>query len=66
MSRPRIFISYVRKSSRKRAEALHRVLGGDGGLAFRETSEIEAGDRFPKVLYVLFDAKLVIVSADEN
>jgi TIR domain len=62
-----VFISYARKTSRELAEGLHRELGGESGLAFLDTSDIEAGEQFPKVLVdALLDAKVIVVFADET
>jgi len=62
-----VFISYARKTSRKPAEKLHRKLGGESGLAFLDTSDIEAGQHFPKILVeALLDAVVVVVFADET
>ena len=62
-----VFISYARKTSREPAEALHRELGGESGLAFLDTSDIDAGEQFPKVLIdALLDAKVIVVFADET
>jgi len=42
-----VFISYARETSKAYAEALHRELGGEGGLAFLDTLDIEALQKFP-------------------
>lgn len=63
MTRP-VFISYARTTSRRNAEALHRELGE---LAFFDTSDIEAGEQFPKELVdALLDAKVVVIFIDER
>jgi hypothetical protein len=62
-----VFISYARKTSREPAEGLHRELGGESGIAFLDTSDIEAGEQFPRVLVdALLDAKVIAVFADET
>jgi tetratricopeptide (TPR) repeat protein len=62
-----VFISYARKTSRAYAEALHRELGGDTGLAFLDTSEIETLQKFPaEISDALLAAKVVVVFADET
>ena len=62
-----VFISYARKTSRKPAEALHRELGGEEGLAFLDKTDIEAGELLPKALVdALLDSKVVVVFADET
>ena len=59
-----VFISYARTTNRQQAETLHRELGE---LAFFDTSDIEAGEQFPKVLVdALLDAKVVVVFVDER
>lgn len=52
-----VFISYGCKTSCELAVALHRELGGEGGLAFLDTSNVEVGEHFAKVLV---DAKVVV------
>jgi hypothetical protein len=62
-----VFISYARKTCREPAEELHRELGGESGLAFLDTSDIEAGEQFPRILVdALLDAKVIVVFADES
>src|ERR1700736_3585886 len=62
-----VFIPYARKTSREPAGGLHRELGGESGLAFLDTSDIEAGEQFPKLLVdALLDAKVIVVFADET
>jgi hypothetical protein len=62
-----IFISYARKTSRESAEALRRELGGEDGLAFLDTTDIEAGEHFPKAqIEALLDAKVVVVFVNET
>jgi len=62
-----VFISYARKTSKAHAEALHRELGGDGGLAFLDTSDIETLQKFPaEISDALLAAKVVVVFADET
>lgn len=62
---PPVFISYARKTSREEAEALQRQLGES--VAFLDTSNIEAGEHFPKLLAdALLGAKVVVVFADET
>jgi len=62
-----VFISYARKTSAALAEALHRELGGDTGLAFLDTSDIETLQKFPaEISDALLAAKVVVVFADET
>ncbi len=61
------FISYARKTSRDHAEALHHELGGDTGLAFLDTSDIETLQKFPaEISEALLAAKVVVIFADET
>ena len=53
MAQHPVFISYARKTSASHAQALHRELGGDSGLAFLDTSDIEALRKFPAEVSVL-------------
>jgi hypothetical protein len=49
------------------AEALHRELGGDTGLAFLDTSDLETLQKFPaEISDALLAAKVVVVFADET
>src|ERR1039457_6183953 len=62
-----VFISYARKTSRADAETLHGELGGDPGLAFLDTSDIETLQKFPaEISDALLAAKVVVVFADET
>jgi hypothetical protein len=62
-----VFISYARNTSAALAEALHRELGGDTGLAFLDTSDIETLQKFPaEISDALLAAKVVVVFADET
>src|ERR1039458_515000 len=62
-----VFISYARKTSTAPAKALHRELGGDTGLAFLDTSDIETLQKFPaEISDALLAAKVVVVFADET
>jgi hypothetical protein len=62
---PPVFISYARKTSRPFAEELHRALGAE--TAFLDTSDIEAGDRFPeRLVEALLGARVVVLFADES
>src|SRR5512147_1135127 len=62
MQRP-VFISYARRASATHAEALHRALNG---AAFLDTTDIEAGEQFPRILIdALFAAKAVVIFAEE-
>ena len=62
-----VFISYARTTSAAHAEALHRELGGDRGLAFLDTSDIETLQQFPaEISDALLAAKVVVVFADET
>jgi TIR domain len=62
-----VFISYARKTNREPAEGLHRELGGESGLAFLDTSDLEAGEQFPKLLVdALLDAKVIVGFADQT
>ena len=62
-----VFISYARKVSRDAAVALHRALGGDMGLAFMDTSGIEPGEHFPRVLAeALLASRVVVVFASKD
>jgi len=62
-----VFISYARKASRAQAEALHAALGGKSGLAFLDSSGIEPGERFPRVLAeALLASQVVVVFASEQ
>ena len=66
MSYP-VFISYARRTSREMAERLHRELGSENGLAFLDTSDIEAGGHFPRILVdAALDARVIVVFADET
>jgi tetratricopeptide (TPR) repeat protein len=61
-----VFLSYARKSSRPYAEALQRELGGHKGLAFLDTSDIEAGEQFPQAIVdALLAARTIVVFVDE-
>ncbi len=62
-----VFISYARKTSRDAAVALHRALGRFDVSAFLDTSDIEAGEHFPKALLdALLSAKVVVAFVDET
>ena len=62
-----VFISYAHTTSRAHAEALHRELGGEKGLAFLDTSDIETLQKFPaEISEALLAAKVVVIFADET
>jgi tetratricopeptide (TPR) repeat protein len=67
MAQHPVFISYARTTSASQAKALHRELGGDDGLAFLDTSDIETLQKFPaEISDALLAAKVVVVFADET
>jgi hypothetical protein len=62
-----VFISYARRVSTVHARALHASLGGEDGLAFLDSAEIENGQQFPKMLCeALLDARVVVIFAEED
>lgn len=61
-----VFISYARNTSRVHAEALYEALGGSTGLAFLDTTGIDAGDPIPPVLLeALLGSRVVVLFADD-
>ncbi len=61
-----VFISYARSSSRDSARALHAALGEAADVAFLDTEDLSAGDRFPaKVAHAIFGARIFVVFADD-
>jgi hypothetical protein len=65
MTKP-VFISYARRASATHALALHAALGGEDGLAFLDTAEIENGQQFPQVLaQAVLGARVVVIFAEE-
>ncbi|MFE8603925.1 tetratricopeptide repeat protein [Archangium violaceum] len=64
---PLVFISYARSTSRTHAESLHQALGGDGGQAFLDTSDLEHGDHWPATLMgAMLAARVVVIFADDT
>jgi tetratricopeptide (TPR) repeat protein len=60
-----VFLSYARSSSREAAESLYAALGGADGVAFLDSSDIEAGERIPAGLVeALLGARVIVVFAD--
>jgi hypothetical protein len=65
MTKP-VFISYARRVSAAHAAALHAALGGEEGLAFLDSSDIETGQQFPRALgEALFASHVIVVFAEE-
>ncbi len=59
------FISYSRRTSKHYAAALHRALGGEGGIAFLDDSDIDEGEAIPPALVdALLSAKVVVAFVD--
>ncbi|HEX5748067.1 MAG TPA: toll/interleukin-1 receptor domain-containing protein [Archangium sp.] len=64
---PPVFISYARRTSRAHAEALHQALGGEGGLAFLDTSGLEQGEHWPATLRdAMWAARVVVLFAEDG
>lgn len=62
-----VFIAYARRSTAQSAHELHDALRGDDGQAFLDTSDLDHGDVFPRVLAdAVLDARVVVVLADEQ
>jgi tetratricopeptide (TPR) repeat protein len=60
-----VFISYSRRTSLDHASKLHAALGGEGGLAFLDTSDIALGSSFPAAIgEALLGARVVVVFCD--
>src|SRR5262245_42277571 len=58
-----VFISYAREASAASAQALHAALPGQ---CYLDTSDIEAGERFPEhVVDALLKSRVVVVFATE-
>jgi tetratricopeptide (TPR) repeat protein len=62
-----VFISYARDASRAQAEALWQALGGEGGLAFLDTSDIKVGEGVPtRLMDALFSSRVVVLFASQE
>ena len=60
-----VFISYARGSTQTEAKALHHALGGQDGLAFLDTTDIQPGATFPRELVeAVLGARCIVVFAD--
>jgi hypothetical protein len=61
-------LEQVRSANRaQQAEALHRALGGDTGLAFLDTSDIAPRTQFPPELAkALLASRVVVVFASKE
>ena len=58
-----VFLSYARKSSDAHALALHAALGSDH--TFLDTSDIEAGNKFPEeIANAVLEARVVVIFAE--
>lgn len=62
-----IVISYARTTSADQAKNLFDELGGSPGLAFLDTSDIEAGDQFPTALAeAILASRVMVLFLDES